>query len=146
VPGDHGEQTATGDGGVLGQRGQAEMVLRELRPVEAVISHLLASSHARARRGRRWISAGREAIADRQDSFRQINLADRISEPLRDPAGGFTMSVLLVPPSTTRKMAMQRNMSRGQICLENFVLGKAHLIRISSERRAPALKPLIVAD
>lgn len=78
MSGDYGEQAATGDGGMLAQRHETEMVLRELRFVEAVIPRLLASSFAqsRSRSRTRRILAARETVLDRQDPLRQINPTD----------------------------------------------------------------------
>jgi len=91
VSGDYREQTATGDGGMLIQCPETEMVLRELRSIKAVIPRLLTSSFAQSRlRSRaRWILATRETVLDREDPLRQINLADSarnhkiFAEPLR---------------------------------------------------------------
>lgn len=75
---DYGEQAATGDGGMLADCAETEVVLRELRSIEAVIPHLVPSSSAQlwpGSRARRILATG-QTILDRQDTFRQINLTD----------------------------------------------------------------------
>lgn len=143
------------------------MVLRELRSIEAVIPRFLAPSFAqsRSRSRARRILAARETVLDRQDPFRQINLADpqeitqviSLAESLgtarwTDSNSTRSLDIHRGTPSRSSSIDLSSASSKcakqkwkidrcnetfaRTIYLENFVFEKLHLIRITSEHRA----------
>jgi len=151
---------------MLAQCPKTEMVLRELRSIKAVIPRLLTSSftQSRLRSRARWILAARETVLDREDPLRQINLADSarnrkiFAEPLRT-VWWTKLHVFLekqlenkrsIDFSASSKCVKQNGRSivatkrfARTIYLENFILEKLHLIRISSKHRT-ALEPIMI--